>query len=210
MEYFSSLPYLTTTDNNGNNIVLRNLLIRTELIPQLSKNPLLFYQYEVRDGDTPEIVANKYYGSPFRYWITMYGNPQMLDPQADWPLSSQQFIIYLNDKYANVANGSANVLSYTLGTVHHYEKIVTTIDNTTKTTAIKAIEVDQQTFSLINPSTTTNTFPDGSSVTYSVSTNAVSIYDYENQLNESKRNINLINSTYAGQVETQYQNLVSA
>ena len=208
MEYFSSLPFLTTTDGNGNSIVLRNLLVRTGLIPQLAKNPLLMYRYAVQDGDTPEIVANKYYGSPFRYWITMYGNPQMMDPQSDWPLSTKNFTIYLQDKYATSANGTANVLSYTLGTVHHYEKVITTIDNTTKTTAIKVVEVDQDTYNSIIPLTTTSTFPDGSSITYTVEPNAVSIYNYEDQANESKRNISLINSQYTTQIETQYQSLV--
>ena len=209
MEYFSSLPFLTTTDGNGNSIVLRNLLVRTGLIPQLAKNPLLMYRYAVQDGDTPEIVANKYYGSPFRYWIALYGNPQMMDPQSDWPLSTKNFTIYLQDKYATSANGTANVLSYTLGTVHHYEKVITTIDNTTKTTAIKVVEVDQDTYNSITPLTTTSTFPDGSSITYTVEPNAVSIYNYEDQANESKRNIDLINSTYASAIETQYQSLVS-
>jgi len=209
MEYFSSLPFLTTTDGNGNSIVLRNLLVRTGLIPQLAKNPLLMYRYAVQDGDTPEIVANKYYGSPFRYWIALYGNPQMMDPQSDWPLSTKNFTIYLQDKYATSANGTANVLSYTLGTVHHYEKVITTIDNTTKTTAIKVVEVDQDTYNSITPLTTTSTFPDGSSITYTVEPNAVSIYTYEDQANEAKRNIDLINSTYASAIETQYQSLVS-
>ena len=208
MEYFSALPFLTTTDGNGNSIVLRNLLVRTGLIPQLAKNPLLMYRYAVQDGDTPEIVANKYYGSPFRYWIALYGNPQMMDPQSDWPLSTKNFTIYLQDKYATSANGTANVLSYTLGTVHHYEKVITTIDDTTKTTAIKVVEVDQDTYNSIIPLTTTSTFPDGSSITYTVEPNAVSIYNYEDQVNESKRNINLINSQYTTQIETQYQSLV--
>jgi hypothetical protein len=210
MKYFNSLPYLTTTDVNGNSVVVRNLLIRTGLIPQLATNPLLFYQYEVRDGDTPEIVANKYYGSPFRYWITLYGNQQMLDPQNDWPLSTSNFILYLNDKYAESANGSTNVLYYTTGTIHHYEKVITSIDNDTKTTAVKVIEVDQATYNSIQPFTTTSTFAGGSSTTYSVSKNAVSIYDYENKLNESKRNINLINAQYTTQIETQYQSLVKS
>jgi len=210
MEYFSSLPFLATTDGNGNSIVLRNLLVRTGLIPQLAKNPLLMYRYAVQDGDTPEIVANKYYGSPFRYWIALYGNPQMMDPQSDWPLSTKNFTIYLQDKYATSANGTANVLSYTLGTVHHYEKVITTIDNTTKTTAIKVVEVDQDTYNSIIPLTTTSTFPDGSSITYTVEPNAVSIYNYEDQVNESKRNISLINSQYTTQIETQYQSLVKS
>ena len=48
----------------------------------------------------------------------------------------------------------------------------------------------------------------GNKVTMIISRNAVSIYDYENGINEAKRNINLINSTYVSQVEKQYQTLV--
>jgi hypothetical protein len=210
MKYFNSLPLITTTDTNGNSYLLRNLLVRTELIPQLAKNPLVLYQYEVRDGDTPEIIANKYYGDSYRYWMVLYGNPNIIDPQGDWPKSSQQFVLYLNDKYADEANTSGqSVLAYTQSTIHHYEKIITTVDNNSQTTAIKNVWVDLNTYNSIVPSTSVNTFADGSSVTLSVTSNAISIYDYENGLNESKRNINLINSNYISQMESQYQSLVS-
>ena len=124
-------------------------MVRTDLIPQLSKNPLVFYQYSIQEGDTPEIIADKYYGDSFRYWITLYSNPNIMDPQSDWPLTSQQFLIYLNDKYATAANGSSNVLSYTQGTVHHYEKIFTSYDDETQTTAVKSVEVDLDTYNNI-------------------------------------------------------------
>jgi hypothetical protein len=207
MKYFNSLPFLNITNTDGTQYLLRNLLIRTGLIPQLANNPVLLYEYALQDGDTPEIVANKYYGNSYRYWITLYSNPNIIDPQADWPLSSQQFLLYLNDKYSAVSNN--NVLSYTQGTIHHYEKIVTTIDGNTGTKVIKTVEVDENTYNSITPFTNTQTFSTGNYITYTVSTNAVSIYDYENNLNESKRNIKLINSIYANQVETQYQSLVS-
>jgi hypothetical protein len=56
--------------------------------------------------------------------------------------------------------------------------------------------------------TETQTFPNGSTVTYTVSKSAISLYDYENNINESKRNINLIKSSYANQMETQLKQLV--
>ena len=123
-------------------------------------------------------------------------------------MSSQQFLIYLNDKYNAVANG--NVLSYTQGTVHHYEKTVTSIDGDSGTTVIKTVEIDLNTYNSITPSTVTKSFSNGTKITYTISTNAVSIYDYENKLNESKRNINIINSAYANQIESRYQTLVSS
>jgi hypothetical protein len=210
MRYFNSLPFIQTGSNN-NSYFLKNLLIRTSLISQLAKNPLLFYTYSIQDGDTPEIIANKYYGDPYRYWIVLIGNPQIKDLRTDWPLTSNQFADYINDKYgvlATAANQTA--LQYTQTTTHHYEKVVTSIDNTTQTTAIKVVEVDQDTYNSIPLNTNKRVFSNGSSVNYTLSRNTVSIYDYENKLNESKRNINLINSIYISQVETQYQALVSA
>jgi hypothetical protein len=142
--------------------------------------------------------------------MVLYGNPNIIDPQFDWPLSNQQFIVYLKDKYAEAANGAQNAVSYTQATIHSYQKVITTVDSITKTTAIKTVEVDENTYNTITPFTQTQSFSNGSTVKYTLSKNALSIYDYENQVNESKRNIKLINSTYTTQMETQYQKLVSA
>jgi len=210
MRYFNSLPLLKNTDNYGNTYSLRNLLVRTNLLSQLAGNPLLYYQYSMQEGDTPETIANKYYGDSYRYWIVLYGNSTVLDPQGDWPLTSQQFTVYLTDKYGAAANAAANtVLSYCTGTVHHYEKVITTYDDSTQSTVVKTVEVDQDTYNAIVPTTQTQSFANGDTINYSLSGNAISIYDYEEKLNESKRNINLINSIYANQMENQYQSLVS-
>jgi hypothetical protein len=210
MKYFGTLPLIQNTDQYGNINLLTNLLIRTELIPQLITNPLLYYAYPVQEGDTPESIANKYYGDSYRYWITLYGNPQILDPQSDWPLTSNQFLLYLQDKYATAANGVSNVVSYIQATPYEYQKIITTYDSITQTTAIKTVVVDYDTYLTLMPSTKQQTFPNGTYVNYTVSKNVVSIYDYENQQNEAKRNINLINTNYASDVEIQYKTLVSS
>ena len=211
MRYFDSLPYISNTDQYGNVTLLKNILLRTELIPKLASNPLLFYEYELRDGDTPEIIANKYYGDSYRYWIVLYGNPQIMDPQFDWPLSSNQFLTYLQNKYADAAGGVDNVLSYTQTAYYRFLKIITTVDNTTGTTAVKTVIVDEDTFYNHTPGlATTQTFADGTSVTYTITKRVLSIYEYENDLNEAKRNIKLINKNYANDMELQYKTLVSS
>jgi hypothetical protein len=209
MRYFKSLPNLVNTDYKGNAVVLKNLLVRTELSPKLAKNTLVFYQYAIQEGDTPEIIAHKYYGTPYRFWMVLYGNNQIMNPLTDWPMTSRQFLIYLQNKYKEVAGGVDNVLSYIQGTVHHYEKIVKTIDNNTGTTSIKNLEIDEESFNALMPFKNSQTFPDGSSVTYEMYKQQFSIYEYELNENESKRSINIINSKYTTQLETQYQTLVN-
>ena len=217
MKYFDTLPSIITTDYNNNLILLKNLLARAVLLPQVQNNPLVLYTYAVQDGDTPETVAYKYYGSVDRYWIVLHGN-QSLDPQWDWPLTSQQFQKYIIKKYkqdtANSLSISVNstndsqVLSYTLGTVHHYEKTITTRDNVTQTQGVKTITIDETTYNSTTNSDRTVTFSDGSTSIQSTTKDVVSIYNHENNLNEAKRNIKLINSSFAGSLELQLKSLM--
>jgi hypothetical protein len=209
MKYFKELPLVVNSDNNGNYYTLKNLLIRTKLIPTLANNPLLFYAYAIQESDTPETIAYKYYGDQYRYWMVLIAN-EIMDPQWEWPLTSSQFVSYLKNKYTTEAGEEQNVLSYTTGTIHHYEKIITTIDVYSQTRAVKTVEIDEDTYTLLQPESSTNTFSDGTIVTINVEKNAISIYDYENKLNESKRQIKLINAKYVSQMETIYKNLVSA
>jgi hypothetical protein len=217
MKYFNTLPKIITTDYNGNTLTLTNLLTRASLLPQLQNNPLLYYTYTTQEGDTPEGVAYKYYGDQYRYWIVLYGNGSF-DPQFDWPLNSKQFSNFIVSKYTNDATNSLNisantitpfqVLTYTQSTIHHYEKSIATTDNASKTQSIKIIEIDGSTANQVSSGTNTITFSNGDSATQTVSVNSVSIYNYENTLNENKRNVKLINSSYVGAMETQLQSLM--
>ena len=218
MKYFNSLPSITTSDFNGNAISLKNILTRATLLPQLQNNPLLFYTYTTQDGDTPETVAYKYYGDQYRYWIVLYGN-ESLDPQFDWPLSSKQFGDYIINKYTNdaanfynISNTSINssqVLAYTQNTIHHYERVIVTTDNTSGTQSIKTLNVTEEEVLSTITGTQKITFNDGSTATQQLYFNYVSIYDYENTLNENKRHIKLINKSYIGAMESQFQTLMS-
>jgi hypothetical protein len=206
MSYFNTLPKILTNDNKNNAIVLTNIMARAELVQNLMTNPLMFYEYNIQDGDTPDIVASKYYGDSYRYWLVLFSN-QILDPQWGWPLSSQQFTLYLNDKYSVAANANT-VLSYTSSTVYEYRKIITTIDETTLKTTSKTYVIDEPTYLATMPSSQTVTFPNGTSATETITKESVNIYDWEVEQNESKRTIKLINAIYAPQFESQFKSLM--
>lgn len=206
MQYFNSLPTINNQDSFGNVQQLKNLVVRTKLINSLSDNPLIFYKYTIQDTDTPEIVAYKYYGDSYRYWLILLAN-EVLDPLWSWPLTNKQFSAYLTDKYLTSA-GTQPVIEYTKLTIHHYEKLITTYDDETQTTVIKNIIIDENTYNSLIEKTSTSSFSYGSNVTYTISKKPVSIYDYEDNLNELKREIKLINSNYVSSLETQFQVLM--
>jgi hypothetical protein len=198
MQYFDTLPKVIYTEN-GVSSVYTNLLARVSVIPQILKDPLIYYTYDIQEGDTPEIIAHKYYGDSYRYWIVLFAN-QLLDPQWDWPMTSKVFEQYLAEKYP-----STNVYSE----IEYYEKVITQYDVDTQTTTINKVRIDEDTYnSLPVTQKATYTLPTGP-VTITTERNAVSIYDYELEQNEAKRNIKILNSIYVNQFEEQFKQLLT-
>ena len=217
MLYFDTFPLVVASDYKNNAILLTNLMARVQIIPSLLRNPLLFYSYDVKESDRPDIIANKYYDDSNKYWMVLYAN-EIMDPLYDWPLTSQQFDAYLKNKYSAAAGGDAFVLTYTTSTVQEYRKTITTYDSTSLETTIKTVVVDLTTYNSITTGSTTQTFftinngistSTGASVTRTTSKTAVSIYDYEIELNEAKQNIKLINSSYSNQLENDLKTLMA-
>jgi len=217
MLYFNSFPLVVASDYKNNAILLTNLMARVDIIPSLLKNPLLFYSYDLQESDRPDILAHKYYDDSNKYWMVLYAN-EIMDPLYDWPLTSQQFDAYLKNKYSEAAGGDAFVLSYTTSTVQEYRKIITTYDSTSLETTIKTVVVDLTTYNTITAGSTTQTFftinngistSTGASVTRTITKSAVSIYDYELELNEAKQSIKLINSAYSNQLEKDLKTLMA-
>lgn len=206
MLYFESIPKILTPDVNGDGIILTNLMTRSEIIPSLLNNPMIFYKYDIQDGDTPEIIADKYYGDSYRYWVVLYAN-QIMDPQWNWPLTNQQFDAYLINKYSSISN-LPNVLSYTQATLKEYRKTIKSIDSISLVETVDTFVIDEATYNQpIIPSANYN-LPN-STVLQTITTSIVSIYDYELEQNESKRTINLINKIYVSELEQQFKSLMS-
>jgi len=223
MKYFQSFPIIASTDYNGNQVALTNLMLRSEVVPTLLNNPLLFYTYDIQDGDTPESIANKYYGDPYRYWIVLYSN-QIIDPQWQWPMGPNLFNDYIIDKYSEVTANTLNiavadvtstqVLSYTQSTIQDYLLTLTTYESASSNTTITNYTIDAAAYANVNVLISQNPgtpvyFPNGNFVTKTYSASTQSIYDYEIQQNEANRTINLVNSIYVPQFEQQFKSLMS-
>lgn len=65
-------------------------------------NSTLYDPYDVRDGETPEIVADKFYNNAKLHWIILITN-DILDPRFDWTLQEPQLRAYTAAKY-NITN----------------------------------------------------------------------------------------------------------
>ncbi len=107
-KYFNYFPKTFYTSNNDVNGVeaITNIISRFAFDSQLKENTSAFYPYQVQDSDTPEIIADKYYGNVEYHWVVLLFN-NIIDPQFDWPLKSDTLIDYIDKKYT--ANGASAV-----------------------------------------------------------------------------------------------------
>jgi hypothetical protein len=198
MQYFDSLPKIIHINEFGVSKIMTNIMARVNIISQVLNDSAIYYEYDIQEGDTPEIIAHKYYGDSYKYWLVMFAN-QLMDPQWDWPLSGNQLNNYLVKKYGE----SYNIYSE----IHHYEKILTQFDYGTNITTTNKVIVDENTYNDIVPQTNYFSLPTGD-VSIAVDKAAVSVYDYENDLNEQKRKIKILNAAYVNQVEEEFKKLM--
>jgi len=213
-KYFNYFPKTFYTSNNDVNGVeaITNIIARFAFDSQLKENTSAFYPYQVQDSDTPEIIADKYYGNVEYHWVVLLFN-NIIDPQFDWPLKSDTLIDYIDKKYT--ANGSANTpaqsgLTWALSenNVQGYFKVVTTTANDGTITQEK-ITIDANTYANVTTGSNTYTTQAGEVVTVRTTKETQSYYTYETNLNESKREINLVKSDFLPQIEKEFKRVIS-
>ena len=118
--YFANFPIIPYDSvGNGDFKLVTNLLKRVALRTKVRTNTLLYDTYDVKDGETPEMIADKLYDDPQLHWVILFVN-NITDRYHQWPMASIQFNQFINDKYTNI------------DAVHHYEIAQTSGDTSVK------------------------------------------------------------------------------
>ena len=73
--YFANFPSIVyDASGNFDFKVVTNLLRRVALRQKIRENVLIFDTYDVKNGETPEILADKLYGESELHWIILLLN----------------------------------------------------------------------------------------------------------------------------------------
>ena len=131
--YFESFPTIFY-DSNGDGTFkdVKNLLRRVGLRAVVKSNVLLFDTYEVKEGETPEMIAHKLYGDSNLHWVILMIN-EVTDRYHQWPMTVPQFLDFINDKYDNPDG------------IHHYETTQTSGDTKVKIEVFNEVDSDAYT-----------------------------------------------------------------
>lgn len=132
--YFSKFPYLIYSLDEGQSRFLIRDIFRRIKVDQIGiQQDLAYYDYIIRDGDTPEILADKIYDNSQFHWIILIVN-EIIDPRWDWPLPENILYDYIVDKY-ELEN---------IGDPHHYVNADGYVVNSTYPGAIAVSNYDYE------------------------------------------------------------------
>ncbi len=213
--YFNYFPKTYYSLSDGNSLeTVTNIISRFSFDENLKENSAAYYNYEIKDGDTPEIIASKYYGSPEKHWVVLMFN-NIVDPQWDWPLEYRSFNEYVDEKYsapeyADTSNTSVSGLSWAKSesNIQAYFKTITINIPSDDVTNINKIEIDSNTYINVAETTTSYTLQNSTVMSEFISKEIRTYYVYENELNEKRRNVKLLKPELIPVVEKEFKRVI--
>ena len=205
-KYFNYFPKTVYTLNSLDVETVTNITSRFGFEQSFKDNSAVYYEYDIQDSDTPEIIASKFYNSPERHWAVLMIN-NIVDPQFDWPLDQRTIISYINEKYSANASVGQSGTTWAQANIHSYYKVETRISNSTEAQLQSKLQIDANTYANVAATTSNLTLDDGNSITITTTKETKSYYDYEIEENEAKRTIKLLKPEFVSSIEEELRNV---
>ena len=206
-KYFNFFPKVLYTTDSKTGDVVNNLTTRFNFEEKFKNNTAVCYEYDIQDSDTPEIIASKIYRDPERHWIVLLFN-DISDPQFDWPMDYRTLISFIDEKYKDNANVGQSGTNWAQSHTHAYYKVETRTTLSTNTVVKNKFEVDSNTYNTIATTNKDVVLKDSNTIRIQISKETQSYYDYEMELNESKRKIKLLKPELVNSVEEEFRRVI--
>tara|TARA_R100000008_G_C3581583_1_gene168904 strand:- start:369 stop:1040 length:672 start_codon:yes stop_codon:yes gene_type:complete len=193
-EYVPNFEYvsrLKDAQNISDYTTVKNLFKRAKIRPDIWTDLSKFTKYKIVGDERPDNVAFKQWKDQKLDWLVMMCN-NIINLQDEWPLDQQSFEKFLINKYKNNAG---------IHSAHHYETQEVK-DSTGRIVVPKGLEVPSDySVSYYDKGTSTE-------VTASGITDEWTNYQYEERLQDNKRNIYLIKGMYIGMIIDDLQDIM--
>ena len=194
--YFSQLPdfeYVNRLPDSriSDYIPVKNIFMRGKLREDIFQNASVFTKYKVKGNDRPDNVAFEVYGDANLDWLVLTCN-NILNVYEEWPMTQINFENYLLEKYETYDNINA---------AHHYE--TTEVKNSSGVVIVPAgLKVDSN-YSI----SFYDSVVEGMTIVLSPVTE-VTNYMYEEQLQDSRRNIFILKQRFLNVVKDDLEEMM--
>lgn len=216
-KYFDQFPKIVYDINGArlsNYVTVTNIFFRLQILRSVLNNVSSYYEYLIRDGDTPEILADNIYDDSQAHWIILLAN-DIVDPHYDWPLDTNSFNNFIINKYGSIAAAKTGI--------HHYEKVIQRTESASGLMTETRFVINQEqlsdvgnlpdvpydSYETLSETQTVETFNmgNGKAVEQITFRDDITFWDYEEALNEKKRAIKIIKPEYYPQIINEFAKL---
>jgi len=102
--YFKSIVDVAIdVDGSGNLDRLKNLTSKAKISDALINNTGYYQTIEIIDGERPDHLSQRLYGTSIYHWTFLLLNPQIKNIWDDWPMKYSQLVEYCIEKYQYLA-----------------------------------------------------------------------------------------------------------
>lgn len=112
MTYFANFPDILYPFELGGKLKLvrvKDIVANVRLRKSILSNITLYDEYDIEDGETPEIIAEKVYGDANLHWVIMLTNDRY-DLWNDFPMSGEALSKYIESKYGQGNEESQHII----------------------------------------------------------------------------------------------------
>tara|TARA_B100000123_G_C25713116_1_gene420872 strand:- start:397 stop:1068 length:672 start_codon:yes stop_codon:yes gene_type:complete len=189
-EYVSRLPDAKISDY----IAVKNLFKKAELRPDIFQDLSTFQKYQIKGDDRPDNVAEDFYQDSSLDWLVLTCN-NIINVQTEWPMSQRDFDRFLLDKYGTYAN---------LESTHHHETLE--VKNSKGVVMLeKGLEVESDfSFSYYDW-----WLKEQKTIATANLVTEVTNYQYEEKIEDAKRNIFLLKVRYLNLVTDDLEEIMT-
>ena len=189
-EYVSRLPDAKISDY----ITVKNLFKKGELRPDIFQDLATFQKYQIKGDDRPDNVAQDFYQDSSLDWLVLTCN-NVVNIQTEWPLTQRDFDRFLLDKYGTYED---------LESIHHYETVE--LKNSKGVVMLeKGLEVESDfSFSYYDW-----WLKEQKTIISANAVTSVTNYQYEEKIEDDKRNIFLLKTRYLGLVMDDMEDMMT-
>jgi len=196
-EYVSRLPDAKI----GNYIEVKNLFKKGALRQDIFQNVAFFEKYKILGDNRPDNVAFEIYDDSTLDWVILLSN-NIVNIQTEWPLTQESFDNYLREKYGRGLSTEEEIYNNIYNGVHHYE--TEEVKNSQGVTIVPAgLQVDSE-FSVSYYDFLTNVQLNSGNIAVPVTN-----YEYEEKLENDKRNIFVLKPKYLNIVLDDMQEMMA-
>lgn len=101
---FNYHPLTTySLDDGATNQVVVDIFKRIIFSKEYLDNSSYYQKYDLRQGDSPEDISFRFYGTPNLHWLVLMVN-NIVDPRFEWPLTEEELYEQTKSKYGVAQN----------------------------------------------------------------------------------------------------------